>query len=129
MSQNFQAMPKLDARIANVDGTITIPWYRLLITLWNKTGGANVPTTGVGLFSSSIGGTEILQVLAASPFTFVAPVVGFLTAAGGKIELSRSGPWREVSITGGSFWLQAGDSARVTWFGDAPPEVIWWPTV
>lgn len=30
--------PKLDAPMVNPDGTVSIPWYRFLIALWNRTG-------------------------------------------------------------------------------------------
>lgn len=127
--QTFQPMPKLDAPLTNANGNVSIPWYYFLVTLWQRTGGSSgQPVSGNIIYDNSTGGAEIVQTLAASPFVFLAAGVGFLTAAGGKIELNRSGVWYEVSVTGGSFWLMAGDQARVTWFGDAPPQVIWWPT-
>lgn len=37
---NYQGFPKLDAPIIDENGFISIPWYRLLMTLWQKSGGS-----------------------------------------------------------------------------------------
>jgi len=126
--QLYQPFPKLDSPLVGANGQPSIPWYYLLLALWRRTGGSVVPSTSAILFDTSAGAPESVQGLSSSPFTFTAPLVGFLTADGGKVELSRSGTWREVSLVGGSFWLMAGDSVRVSWFGQGPPEVIWWPS-
>lgn len=128
LHQYYQPMPKLDAPLTNPNGNVSIPWYYFLVSLWQRVGGSNIPTNSKILFDSSAGAAEQVQAPVANPFTFKAPVVGSLTVAGGKVELQRSGAWYEVSVLGGSFWLMSGDSARISWFGDAPPEVVWWPT-
>lgn len=38
-------VPKLDAPIVNPDGTVSIPWYRFWIALWNRTGQASGSVT------------------------------------------------------------------------------------
>lgn len=52
MTSEQNAMPQLNTPLVdNRTGIISIPWYRLLIALWNRTGGAagvsNVPTGAV----------------------------------------------------------------------------------
>lgn len=42
--QAGQPMPKLSSPVVNVDGTLSIPWYRLFITLWQRTGGVSGDT-------------------------------------------------------------------------------------
>ena len=36
----YQAFPKLDSQIIDANGRLTEPWYRLLISLWQKQGGS-----------------------------------------------------------------------------------------
>ncbi len=52
MASELQAFPKLNTPLVDKStGVISIPWYRLLISLWNRTGGAQgglvMPTGGM----------------------------------------------------------------------------------
>lgn len=37
-NQYADTFPKLDSPLVNPDGTVSFPWYRLFIALWNRTG-------------------------------------------------------------------------------------------
>lgn len=52
-----QAIPTTNQPFVNQPAmTITYPWYRLLLTLWNRTGGAGGDTSGLpATFNSPIG--------------------------------------------------------------------------
>lgn len=57
--QDFQAVPKLDTPLIDEAGNISIPWYRLLISLWSRTAGSFVQTTLVQVIQN-VGGTPTL---------------------------------------------------------------------
>lgn len=54
MTADQQGFPQLNAPIADpATGRITQPWYQLVITLWNRTGGGQ-STIGQGVFSGDM---------------------------------------------------------------------------
>lgn len=149
-----QPMPKLGIRFVNEDGTIAFAWYRLLITLWQRTGngpgGADTPNVvylsedagGIGAYlvddntflgylatSVIVPGAAVAQVLVTSPFVFTAGGPGTLTAFGGGVELSRNGggTYYQVGLQGGAIPVQTNDKIRVSWTGASPPETIFFP--
>lgn len=123
----FQAMPRLNTPLVNADGTITVPWYRLFISMWQRTGGSTVPATSQVLYSNAAGGQEVVLSAPASPITYQAPSAGSLVASSGKVEVSRTGTFRQVSLVGGAIWLATGDSVQVSWMGNEPPTVVFLP--
>lgn len=151
----YTAMPRLDAPLVELTtGNITRPWQRLLISLFNKTGGSTSQLTtvvylqadshGIGVYNAltgqflgylvlenNDGGPAQVLVPGASPFVYTPGASGLLTVAGGELELSRAGsPFGLVGLQGGGLRLLGKDSARVTWFGpDAPTPIIWYPDV
>lgn len=157
MSQtiNQQGFPKLDSKIVNPDGTLDWVWYRFLISLWQRSGGASPgptpPQVTVTLqlnggllqafeFPSGqlIGTLDILglagqtgeiQQPEISPWSFSSSSAGTLVVYSGKVEVSRNGEaFTPLGLCGGAVPIRAFDSARVTWFGPDAPTVVWLPT-
>ncbi len=67
--QAFQNFPKLDSPVVNIGGTLSIPWYRALITLWQKSG-PNLPTPTAAVVQSSGEGTAV--------YTATGQLVGYI---------------------------------------------------
>lgn len=44
-----QGFPQLQSPLVNAQGSITSPWLRLLVTLWNRTGGADSSGAGTAV--------------------------------------------------------------------------------
>jgi hypothetical protein len=138
------ALPEFNSRLVTEDDTVSIPWSRFFIALWQKTGGSIVTVAGTTLIQQvgnlfelfgvsggtsltylatlltpkSFGAAVQVQTLAASPFTYTATVGGTLVVFSGQVELSRdSGAnWYMVGLTGGAIPMLNGDRVRVTWF-------------
>lgn len=155
MSAGGVPFPQIDTPFVEAGGTVTYPWYRFLVNLWQRTGaGMALPPNAVILLDSngtppvqafdaitgeligtvplsgSAGGPAQPQTLAASPFVFTAGEAGTLTVFGGQIELSRDHglTYYLVSLTGGPVPLLKGDKVQVTWFSTQPPSpVIFFP--
>lgn len=49
-----QGFPQLQLPMVNSGGFLTIPWYRLLVTLWNRTGGASSQNAVAGTYSGEL---------------------------------------------------------------------------
>lgn len=152
--QTFQPFPRLGTPLANEDGTVSIPWYRFLISLWNKLGqgtsqaanavylaltGANTITayesaTGneiaVLATSSAVGGPAVPVPVGASPFTYTALVSGTLVVFGARVDLSRDNgvTFYPASLVGGPIPLVLHDVAKLSWFSAAAPTVTWLPS-
>lgn len=154
--QQSQAFPRLNSPFLNEDLTLAQPWYRLLITLWQRGGNARLPGNRAAYLSQSgvNGGPPILvydaltnvllgelslgnkaggapqpQVLAGSPFIFVAGKDGFLDVFAGAVDISRDAgvTWYQLSLQGGAFPVKLSDRVRVTWYGAAAPIVTFFP--
>lgn len=149
--------PKLGTAFVDSDGSLARPWYRLLITMWQKLGAANSPNPSLGVYlaqapgggtpltafdsvtgaslgvvetSSSVGGPAEPQVLGASPFVFVAPTSGMLAANGGSIEISRNNgvTYYPVGFTGCGLRVLMLDRVRITYRDAAnAPTVTFFP--
>ena len=91
MASEQNAMPQLNTPLVdNRTGIISIPWYRLLITLWNRTGGAvgatNVPTGLMADWSGPLAaipdgwlfcdGTAVLRTAFADLFSIIGTTFG-----------------------------------------------------
>lgn len=77
------AMPQLESPFVDMNGFINIPWYRLLIALWNRTGGANVAIvtevdTGVGLVGGPITSKGTIQMAPMAPKTLKGNALGIV---------------------------------------------------
>jgi hypothetical protein len=156
--QAFQPIPRLNEPLVDPPtGILTPPWYRLLITLWNRTGcnsGSNVDTqsavyfswdgalltfysVATNLFLGTVGTTVVVpgppvpQSLSSSPFIYKATDPGALITSSGKIELSRNsgGTYYLVSLQGGSCPVQSGDWVRVSWTQSAPANCTFFPGI
>ena len=95
-------------------GTIRLPWYYLLQTLWRRTGG-----------SGAILPTEDAD--ASVPYR--ATVAGTLIVSGGTvtaISLTRSPDTVDLGITAGPIPVQPGDVVTIT--QSDPPTVTFLPT-
>lgn len=142
--QAFQGFPNLDAPIANPDGTLTIPWYLFLISLWQKLGGSTVPTTAGVLTSATPGGkAQVVPTSGVSPFQYQAleggqflvtwpyeTVPQFSREAGGEaIEFSRDNgtTWYLVGSAPRMIGLSTNDLVRVTWYTPGPPMMVFFP--
>lgn len=147
-------MPKLDTQFVKSDGTLALPWYRIIVQLFRLSGASDVALSdGVYLIQSSpqhidaysTADNSYIATLAlrnipgpapvpltpsgVSPLEYAPETDGVLQVYGGKVELQRSaggGGWLTVSLTGGSFSMLVGDSARVSWTGATPPDVEFW---
>jgi hypothetical protein len=150
--QAFQPFLKLDSPIIDDRGLASLPHYRLLLTLWQRSGAASSPITGAAYLRVEPNGTisvvsvttgQVLGTLTlsgpglpeqalsptTSPFTYKATGSGFIVANEGRLEIQRSGAWYVVSPAGGSVTLRQNDSIRVTWFSSTVPQVVWFPDV
>lgn len=141
--QSFQPFPNLDAPIANNDLTVSIPWYQLFITLWNRSGGS----AGGGFITPTTpGGKGQPQALSTSPFTLLTSTTGVLLitrkytvvpgtgvrtreAGGETVEYSRDGG-TTYYLAGSAplaLFITAQDQTRVSWFTSNPPIVVFFP--
>ena len=149
MTSQQQPFPRLNYEFVDEQRKLAIPWYKLLITLWQRSGGSFIPTSGSVILQNTLGGIQAVdatsgtilgyvnltaavggpaqpQVLGASPFTFVAVGPGTVVVYGGEVEVSRNAgvTWYSVTLNGGSVPLLLGDRIRVTWFDPANPPVV-----
>lgn len=145
-----QGFPRLDTPLVNADGSISIPWYRLLVQLYRQGGGSAPINQSVVLqlvggdinaydtegnfiatlqTADSPGGAAQVLSPVVSPFYYTASVSGTLLAFGCRLELSRdSGAnWQVVSLTGGALPMLTEDEARMSWFSAVAPSVVWLP--
>lgn len=154
--QVAQPIPRLGTPLVNSDGTPSIPWYRFLITLWQRAGSGNqnidtqtavvLQDNGDGTFeaynavtgadlgtlspSSAGGGPAQPQTVGASPWTFTASVVGgFLVVYAAQVELSRDSgvTWYTVTLNGGAVPMAKNDRARLTWYTTQAPTATFFP--
>lgn len=95
-------------------GQTTKDWYFYFAGLFNGLPPANVDEVTSGT----------------SPYTYTAPVKGFMLVTGGTvslIEFSRDGvTFYDTGQISGSFTLNAADQLRITYSG--PPTLVWVPT-
>lgn len=147
--QNF---PQLGTDFVDVDRRITYPWYRLIVALWQiSTGSGVIPvlqavffrevssgvidaynTSSAGLIGTlklenQPGAPEEPQTLTVSPFVFTAPGDGYFVASSCKLEISRSGGFYLVGLTGGAVPMLRDDVIRVSWIGANLPVATWFP--
>lgn len=148
-------MPKLDSRFVDERGVLQIAWYRLLLTIWQKSGAGDSPNLFAVVFEAQDNaGALPLNIFAAitgeflgtvrsptvpgqaaqvlnpnlNPFVFQAPREGLIYVSGGVLEYRRDGgPWYQISATTGNVHIQAQDSVRVTWTGAVLPTVVFFP--
>ncbi len=143
--------PKTSTPFVDENRILTGPWPRLLISLWQKVGGAAATTASslylllsnnvVVVYSAANGakvgdmavanlpgGIPVPQVLGLSPFVFKCTQQGTLAIDSGQVELSRNSglTWYTVSLVGGAIPIQNGDWCRVTWY-KTPPSVVYLP--
>lgn len=65
--QDFQAIPKLDTPFIDAAGNISIPWYRLLISLWSRTAGSFVQTSLVQVVQNVSGTPTLIEAATGKP--------------------------------------------------------------
>ena len=129
--QTYQPFPKLNAPIIDDAGNVSIPWYRLLITLWTRSGGSvtngsvngTVQSDGNLQISTKVEGNGIEPIaVAQSPQIFAPTFQGTLIATACQVELSRNQgqTWFVVSPMGGAIPMLVNDWARFTWYGQSP---------
>ena len=148
MTSQQQPFPRLGTEFVSKDLRIGIPWYRLLITLWQRTGGSLVPTTGTVVLNNTVGGIQAVDALTgtvlgyvflgsasggpavplavgASPFVYQALGPGTIVVTGGQVEVSRNGggTWYLVTLNGGAVPMVTNDKVRVTWYDNTNPPV------
>lgn len=148
------AFPQLGTRFVDENGSIEIPWYRLLIQLWRLIGGSNVPIANAVYFilnlpstlqvwSISTGGLvgvvalqdtpgkpAVPQAPAVSPFVFTAAGSGMFSGFCCKMELSRDAgvTYYPLTLTGGAVPMLKADKIRLSWLGASPPTAVWFPS-
>lgn len=142
--------PQLSSALVDENDMPTLEWLRFWIALWQLAGGSQVPifqavflrqlSPGeIGVYDVSVGGfvglirlkdfpgaPEIPLTMAVSPVLFTAPGDGFLTAFGCKIEITRTGGYYPVSLTGGALPLMRNDGVRLSWLSGTPT-AAWFP--
>lgn len=141
----FQSMPNSAAPLTGDGALISPPWYRWMMSLWRKAGGAVVSLAdavfltfsggqlavfqssdgtelGILVFAGSVGGPAEPQSPVTSPFTYTANFGGTLVVTSASCELSRDDgvTWYLVSPMGGAVPVMNRDRVRVTWFGGLP---------
>lgn len=154
-----QGFPQMETPMTDANGRVTRPWYRFLISMWQKTGqGTSQGSTaaylqlspgptglpvqvinattgtviGTVAFGSSSGGPAQPQAIAGSPFIFTAGANGTLVIFGAEAELSRDHgvTYYPATLNGGALPMLLGDVIRVTWFNPAsPPQITFLPSV
>ncbi len=155
--RQIPAFPLIETPLVGDDRTITHPWHRFFISLWQKTGGSTAgptntvyitqgdddnaplvvrksippdfPVLGTFTLQNTGGGPAVPQVLGASPFIFEAPKDGTLVVFAAQVELSRDAgaTYYKVTLQGGAIPVLLFDKVRVTWFGPNLPEVTYFP--
>lgn len=157
LHQSFQDFPRLGTRFVDPEnGLLAAAWYRLLITLWRRTGNAFpitqqaiilqrdstsgeiqvVETTtgtvlGILNFSGATGGPPQNVAIGTSPSTVAMPKSGMLIASTGQSEISRDAgaTFYVVSLTGGPIPVIMDDIIRMTWFSTTKPILTLFPTL
>lgn len=152
-ASNTTPFPKLNSPLVDGNGNITHPWQRLLIALWQKTGGsgtlpnsstyvAPIGGSNFGVFDAVTG--TLLGVIttvspsgaaaqpvsvSASPFVFTSAGIGTLVMESGQVEISRDhgATYFIGSLTGGFVPLLVGDKVRVTYYNSVP-KITFLPT-
>lgn len=148
-----QGFPQLSTPFVDTNRLLALPWYQLMIELWQKQGGGTSTASAtiilqyngvnVGMYdavtgaflgnvsiSNPVGGAAVNVVPGASPFTYTAPQAGTLIVAAAQIEISRdSGAnWFIASVTGGTVPVLFDDQVRMTWYGPNIPVITFLPT-
>lgn len=111
-----QGFPNLGTPIAQKETlSVSIPWYRLFIALWQR--GSPAPVQ--------------LPTITLSPYVYKATQTGTLTVANGTVELSRDdgAMWYACSSgTANATPMLGGDSARITYADPATVAVAFFPS-
>jgi hypothetical protein len=153
-NNNQPIMPLPTAPLVDgLSGHITLPWFRFLVNLWNRTGGASIPISSAVIFvqgtldslvaflvqgsgqvllgtvltASSQGQSPALLTPTVSPFTFTAGSAGTFVANSGTMSITRNGQSFAVGATGGCVPLMAGDEVQLV-FNSPPASVVWLPS-
>ena len=63
-----------------------------------------------------------------SGMVYTAAVSGILLVFGARVDISRDGiTWYPVTLQGGQITLQRADSAKITWYSAAAPQLTFFP--
>jgi hypothetical protein len=146
-SANTQPFPDLGAEFVDENRFLARPWYRLLISLWKRTGGGFLNSSNsvyigqapvgsgapLAAYDSNTGkliGMLFLNLIS-NPFTFTAGGDGTLIVFGGKTEISRDlgATFYPTSLVGGAIPVLIKDKIRITWFGAVAPQTVFLPIV
>lgn len=104
MANQDQAFPRLDAPPIDLKtGLWTRPWYRLIVSMWNRIG---------------TGGAASAVTVGASPVAYTAQVPGFLLISGGTVTgvtMTRGGVVTTFPASTALLPLSPGDAASVTY--------------
>jgi hypothetical protein len=157
-SANTQPFPDLGAEFVDENRFLARPWYRLLISLWKRTGGGFLNSSnsvyigqapvgsgaplaaydsntgkliGMLYLKNVAGAPAIVLNLISNPFTFTAGGDGTLIVFGGKTEISRDlgATFYPTSLVGGAIPVLIKDKIRITWFGAVAPQTVFLPIV
>jgi len=146
-------IPKFDTPFVNADGTVQIPWYKFLISLYTRSGGNAPDQLGVylqldtqsgNIFAFLSGTDQFLGILLTqssvprpvvnlqfdvSPGIYQAGQPGQLIVQGAQIELSRDqATWYIAQTTGGPVQMAFNDIARITWGTGLPLPAVFFPS-
>ena len=151
---NQPVFPLVTAPFVEPSGHLTVPWFRFLVNLWNRTGGSNAPVTSAVYFVQAALGSLLAYLVQASgqvllgtvlttqsngptaqvlnpissPMNFTASVAGTFIANSGTILLSRGGNLLgQIGVVGGCVPLMAGDGVQLQ-FNSPPSLVLWLPS-
>jgi len=146
-----QPFPRLGTAFVDEQRMLAKPWYRLLITLWQRTG-ANLPIGGTVILNNTpggiqaldagtgallgyvpltaaVGGPPVVLAPAVSPFGYQATAPGTLVVTGAQVELRRGAIYYIVSPAGGAIPMLINDIVRLTWYNPAQlPTATFFPS-
>lgn len=116
-AQTRQPFPQMNTPFVDTSearaGWISVPWYRLLINLWARTGTAP--------------GVAQQQIVLGSPFLYQAADSGTLIYDSGQATISRDNGtnWYSCGQGGGAIPMLVLDQVRIVW--GVTPVVVWLP--
>jgi len=147
-----QPFPRLGTEFVDENRRLGKPWYRLLITLWQRTG-ANLPITGSVILNNTVsgiqaldastgallgyvnltaavGGSPVALAPAVTGFTYTPTAPGTLVVTGAQVEIKRgASAFFVVTPNGGPVPMLIGDTARLTWYNVAQiPTATYFPS-
>jgi hypothetical protein len=113
---NTQAMPQIGTEFVDESLRITIPWYRLLISMWQRTGSQVV---GTMIYYLQLVGTTLEAVNSITGDVIVIPNAGDITALEARVAILEG----EVAVLQGQVAALEGEVAELQGASDLPWQI------